>query len=85
MNIRMRLKTVFALLSAITLTVNAQENTPTMELTLDKAIELALSDNPTIKVAEKEIELKEVSKAEAWQNLLPQVSLDGAIQCGNLI
>ena len=65
----MRLKTVFALLSAITLTVNAQENTPTMELTLDKAIELALSDNPTIKVAEKEIELKEVSKAEAWQNL----------------
>ena len=80
MNIRMRLKTVFALLSAITLTVNAQENTPTMELTLDKAIELALSDNPTIKVAEKEIELKEVSKAEAWQNLLPQVSLDGAIQ-----
>ena len=76
----MRLKTVFALLSAITLTVNAQENTPTMELTLDKAIELALSDNPTIKVAEKEIELKEVSKAEAWQNLLPQVSLDGAIQ-----
>ena len=80
MNLRMRLKTVFALLSAITLTVNAQENTPTMELTLDKAIELALSDNPTIKVAEKEIELKEVSKAEAWQNLLPQVSLDGAIQ-----
>ena len=80
MNIRMRLKTVFALLSAITLTVNAQESTPTMELTLDKAIELALSDNPTIKVAEKEIELKEVSKAEAWQNLLPQVSLDGAIQ-----
>ena len=76
----MRLKTVFALLSAITLTVNAQESTPTMELTLDKAIELALSDNPTIKVAEKEIELKEVSKAEAWQNLLPQVSLDGAIQ-----
>ena len=80
MNIRMRLKTVFALLSAITLTVNAQESTPTIELTLDKAIELALSDNPTIKVAEKEIELKEVSKAEAWQNLLPQVSLDGAIQ-----
>ena len=50
-----------------------------MHLTLDKAIELALSENPTIKVAEKEIELKEVSKAEAWQNLLPQVSLDGAI------
>ena len=27
----------------------------------------------------KEIELKEVSKKEAWQNLLPQVSIDGAI------
>ena len=50
-----------------------------MHLTLDKAIELALSENPTMKVAEKEIELKEVSKTEAWQNLLPTVSLNGTV------
>ena len=51
-----------------------------MQITLDKAIELALSDNPTMRVAEKDIELKQVAKTEAWQNLLPSASLDGAIQ-----
>ena len=80
MNLRMRLKTVVAMLTAMTLTVNAQETATTMHITLDKAIELALSENPTIKIADKEIELKEVSKSEAWQNLLPTVTLDGAIQ-----
>lgn len=75
----MRLKTVVAMLAVMTLTVNAQEAT-TMHITLDKAIEIALSENPTIKIADKEIELKEVSKSEAWQNLLPTVTLDGAIQ-----
>ena len=79
MNLKMRLKTVVAMLTAITLTVNAQEAT-TMHITLDKAIEIALSENPTIKIADKEIELKEISKSEAWQNLLPTVTLDGAIQ-----
>jgi outer membrane protein TolC len=75
----MRLKTVVAMMAVMTLTVNAQEAT-TMHITLDKAIEIALSENPTIKIADKEIELKEVSKSEAWQNLLPTVTLDGAIQ-----
>lgn len=79
MNLKMRLKTVVAMLAVMTLTVNAQEAT-TMHITLDKAIEIALSENPTIKIADKEIELKEVSKSEAWQNLLPTVTLDGAIQ-----
>ncbi len=79
MNLRMRLKTVVAALSVMTLAANAQETTPTMHITLDKAVEIALSENPTIKIAEKEIELKEVSKSEAWQNLLPTVTLDGAI------
>lgn len=79
MNIRMRLKTVLAMLAACTLTYAQETTTPTMHLTLDKAIELALSENPTIKVAEQEIQLKEVSKKEAWQSLLPTVSLDGSI------
>ena len=79
MNLKMRLKSVVAMLAAMTLTLNAQETT-TMHITLDKAIEIALSENPTIKIADKEIELKEVSKSEAWQNLLPSVTLDGAIQ-----
>ena len=80
MKIKMRFMAVVALLTAFSLTAKAQQEIPTMEITLDKAIELALSENPTMKVAEKDIELKEVSKTEAWQNLLPSVSLDGAIQ-----
>ena len=78
MNLKMRLTTVFALLAMFTL-ARAQETTPTMQLTLDKAIELALSENPTIKVAEKEIELKKVSQNEAWMNLLPTASLSGTV------
>ena len=58
---------------------HAQEALPVLNLTLDKAIELALNDNPTMKVAEQEITLKEVAKKEAWQSLLPSVSLDGTI------
>ncbi len=80
MKMKMRLMTIVAFLTAFSLTANAQESTPTMHITLDKAIELALSDNPTMKVAEQDIQLKEISKTEAWQNLLPSVTLDGAIQ-----
>ncbi len=48
-----------------------------MELTLDKAIEIALAENPTMKVADKDIQLKQVADKEAWQALLPTV--DGSI------
>ncbi len=78
MNPKKRFTTMVALLSVFTLTF-AQESLPTMHLTLDKAIELALSENPTIKVAEKEIELKKVSQNEAWINLLPTASLNGSM------
>lgn len=43
----------------------------TMNLTLEKAIEIALAENPTIRVADKDIELKKVADTEAWQALLP--------------
>ena len=78
MNCKMRLTVMLAMLASFVLT-HAQENLPVLNLTLEKAIELALSDNPTMKVAEQEITLKEVSKREAWQNLLPSISIDGTI------
>lgn len=55
----------------------AQEVIDTLTLNLDKALEIALSDNPTIKVAEEEIALKKVGYKEAWQNLLPEASISG--------
>lgn len=57
--------------------VCAQEK---LDLTLDKALEIALSDNPTIKVADQEIVLKKVANKEAWMNLLPELSVGGSWQ-----
>lgn len=65
------------MLLASTLSMGAQEmdgaSAGTMNLTLEKAIEIALAENPTIHVADKEIELKKLADTEAWQNLLPTV------------
>lgn len=57
----------------------AQEAQDTLTLNLDKALEIALSENPTIKVANEEIALKKVTHTETWQNLLPQASIDGTL------
>lgn len=61
------------LLGLLPLSMQAQEAV-NLDLTLEKAIELALADNPTMKVAEEEIELKKIADKEAWQNLLPTVT-----------
>ena len=51
----------------------------TLTLTLDKALEIALDENPTIKVAAEEIALKKVASKEAWQSLLPEASQNGSL------
>lgn len=63
-------------------TVNAQEigTDAVLKLTLDDALQIALSENPTIKVAEQQIEVKKISKDEAWQALLPSFDFNGTIQ-----
>ena len=66
------------MLVAGTLSVMAQEqdggaSVGTLNLTLEKAIEIALAENPTIRVADKDIELKKIADTEAWQALLPTV------------
>lgn len=57
----------------------AQQEGKVLQLTLEQAIEIALSENPTIRIAEQDIELKKVSQKEAWQNLLPTVDLNGGV------
>ncbi|MDR1004511.1 MAG: TolC family protein [Prevotellaceae bacterium] len=63
-----------------TASAQTQGERETLTLTLDRALEIALSDNPTIRVAEDDIALKKVADTEAWQNLLPEVSLGGTWQ-----
>jgi len=52
----------------------------TLQLTLDRAIEIALADNPTIQIAEQDIELKEMAKLETTMGLLPEANLSGSYQ-----
>lgn len=51
-----------------------------LKLTLHQAIEIALAENPTIKVADKEIALKQIADTEAWQALLPEANATATIQ-----
>ena len=60
--------------------VGAGASAETLNINLAKAIEIALAENPTISIADKDIKLKEISKEEAWQNLLPTVSATGSLQ-----
>ncbi|MCQ2258264.1 MAG: TolC family protein [Bacteroidaceae bacterium] len=77
---------VGALLASV-LTAEAQDSGEatigSMDLTLKKAIEIALAENPTIKVADKDVELKKVADKEAWQALLP--TLDGTLSFSHSI
>ena len=58
--------------------VQAQEVKDTLTLTLNKALEIALSENPTMKVAGQEIKLKKEAKREAYGGLFPEVALTGS-------
>lgn len=57
---------------------SAQSTTQKMELNLDQAITIALSDNPTIKVANMEVERQTYVRKETTGSLLPQLSATGS-------
>ena len=74
------MKKIFSFLMSLlacSVCMSAQETT--LDLNLQKAIEIAIAENPTIKVADKEIELKKIADKEAWQALLPTVTADLAL------
>ena len=64
-----------AMLAVVATGAKAQE---TLNVTLKEAIQIALSENPTIKVADQEIELKKEANREVLYGLLPEVSLVGS-------
>ncbi len=75
---KMIVKTVFtaaALFAAVTVT-EAQES-GTLTLDLDQALELALSDNPTIKAADMEIQRYDYVRREVRGSHLPSLSAGG--------
>ncbi|MDR1368603.1 MAG: TolC family protein [Dysgonamonadaceae bacterium] len=55
----------------------AQQAQTPLELTLDKAIEVALSSNPTVKIADMEVSKKKYAKKSAESALYPQIDAVG--------
>ena len=55
----------------------AQSKETPIELTLDRAIEIALSENPSVKVADLEIQKKKYAKSSAQSSLYPQIDAVG--------
>jgi len=78
------IKTGFLIAAAFVLgqTVCAQDagTDNVLRVSLDDALRIALSDNPTIKIAQQQIEVKKVSNKEAWQALLPTADFGGTVQ-----
>ncbi|GHU90166.1 transporter [Bacteroidia bacterium] len=55
----------------------AQQTQTSLQLTLEKAVEIALSNNPTVKIADMEIEKKKYAKKSAQSSLYPQIDAVG--------
>jgi outer membrane protein TolC len=66
---------------AAAFTVVAQEQTSQkLMLSLEQALEIALSENPTIKVADQQIEIKRYAKQGTYASLYPQIDATASYQ-----
>lgn len=72
------LKSTLALLLLMYVTTQSAQAQDTLRITLQDAVRIALSDNPTIKVAGQEIQLKKEARREAYAGLFPEASLVGS-------
>ena len=82
-NVTMKKLGLFLGFVAFALTSVAQSTTQpaeTLILTLEKALEIALSESPTVKVAEQEIEVKRYAKQETYSSLFPRFDLTAQYQ-----
>ena len=71
---------LLTILCPLTSMAQETEQIGTLDLTLPRAIEIALAENPTIHIADKNVELKKISDKEAWMALLPEVNVTGNLQ-----
>ncbi len=55
----------------------AQDTLPVLKLTLDRAIEIAMSENPTVNIANLDIQKKKYAKKGAQSSLYPQIDAIG--------
>lgn len=58
----------------------AQQDTSTLQLTLEDALRIALSENPTVKVAEQTVTKQEYARKGTYASLFPQINGSGSYQ-----
>lgn len=63
---------------AVTALLGATGASAQMRLTLSQAVELALSENPTIRIAEMEVARYDYVTRQTWGSLLPQLTAGGS-------
>ena len=76
----MRKLVLFCGLIAAGFTAVAQEQPDALNLTLEQALEIAMSENPTIKIADQEIEIKRYAKQGTYASLYPQIDATAQYQ-----
>ncbi|MFR9627134.1 MAG: TolC family protein [Rikenellaceae bacterium] len=69
---------VIALFGAV-ITASAAEVEKAISLSMEEAVNIALSENPTIKIAELEVERYDYVRKTTMGSLLPQISVDGTL------
>ena len=78
MNTRFKKMGLYMLLAFLPLIAKGQ-HIDTLYINLETALEVALSDNPMIQIANQEIERVDYSKKEAWYGLIPKLDADASI------
>ncbi len=71
---------IAAAFASMTVTRVAAQEGEVVELDLQQAVEIALSENPTIKIANLEIERQDWVKKQTASNLLPSLSATGTYE-----
>ena len=70
---------MFSIILAASLVAAApQQDTVPAIITLEDALQIALSESPTVKIADKDIEIKRYAKKGAYASLFPQISANGS-------
>lgn len=66
------------LVIAVLLTMPAAKAQDTLRINLNQALEIAMSESPTVKVADKEIQKKKYAKKETVAQLFPTLDANGS-------
>lgn len=77
---QVKFKTIGSIVLMVLLPLTATFAQDTLTVSLNKALEISLSESPTIKVANKEIQRVDYSKKERIAGLFPNISASGSYQ-----